>query len=147
MRLLRLCESEGHFHAPTYLGFRDHISLAEALEIEAAMCVIGDHRAEYVDFYKSYEPPPPALAENQTSAPLTHATLRDELAHREQRLAALESTRLRHRAAIAYAASGQPHEPQHRLPAANAAALDRSIDTQRADIARVKALIVKVAHV
>lgn len=119
-----------------YLALRDEITIGEALEIEAALCVIGDRRESFAEWRRRN---PHATAEKaqaatggQGAAPSSDA-LRDELAHREQCLARDRGRLEKHRHAVALAAAGQP-EPAGRMDVASARVLEQAIASHRSVI-------------
>ncbi len=131
MRLLRLCESEGRVDFKAYLALRDSISIREALEIETALCVIGDRREEYTEFRREYVERTKGKSKTVDIGEVahgkaTHTELRKELESRQARLDAHRHKLMMHRTAVAYAASGQV-EPPGRLTPEAARSLDTSI--------------------
>lgn len=138
MRLYRLCEHEGRIDVSTYIAFRDHVTIGEALEMEAAVCAIGDFRAEFSDFMRDYKPSMSAGLAPTSDQQATPEDLRAEITHRESLLERARAARLRHRAAVAYAASGQ-QEPPGRLTRAAIDAVDQSIAAQESAIAYLRA--------
>jgi len=107
-----------------YLALRDSISIAEALEIEAARCVIGDFLAEWNDFSSTYKPD--TLAHSDTPTAATPDETKGEVASRVAARDRLIAARQRHRMAIAYASSGQA-EPPGRLTHDAAQSIDAMI--------------------
>jgi hypothetical protein len=139
MRLLRMCEHEGRADIGAYVALRDDVTIGEALEIEAALVVVGDFRAEFSDFMRDYKPAQsPTSPAHVGELRATPEDLRAELAHRESVLARAQAARMKHRAAIAYAASGQP-EPPGRLSHAAIVAVDNAIAAQENAIAALRA--------
>lgn len=119
-----------------YLALRDEITIGEALEIEAALCVIGDRRESFAEWrrknpHAAAEPSP--VAGGGEPRPPTHDALRDELAHRERSLARDRALLEKHRHAVAYAAAGHP-EPPGRMDVATARVLEQAIASHRSVI-------------
>ena len=143
MRLYRLCEGKKGIEIGSYLAMRDSISLAEALKIEAATCILGDERAEFTDFYQEYLKTgrkKPAKTSFKMPAGPSKAELEAEIEYRESQLTRQKERLMRHRQAVAYAASGQ-EEPPGRLTLAQAKAIDESIKAQEASIAHARGML------
>jgi len=115
MRLLRLCECEGRIDFGAYLALRDSVTIGEALELEAALVVIGDNREEYSDFRREWDKrergkprDAPTLANPTGQRKADPAEIRAELEHRQSVLARDRARLNRHRLAVACAASHMP---------------------------------------
>lgn len=141
-----MCEHDGRLDMGAYVALREDVTIGEALEIEAALCVIGDFREEYSDFRSKWRdsgaPIGPRPASESRARP---EDLRAELTHRTTMLERAQAARMRHRAAIAYAASGQP-EPPGRLSHAAIAAVDATIAAQENAIAALRAQLESVSN-
>lgn len=115
MRLLRMCESEGRIDFGAYSALKSDLTLGEALELEAALCVAGDQRAEFAEFYQEYKkkelsPNQPA-DESATQPKVTPEQIRAEIKYRRDMLQRDTERLMRHRTAVGMAASGQPEPP------------------------------------
>lgn len=134
-----MCEHEGRADMGAYVALRDSITIGEALEIEASLVVIGDFRAEFGDFMRDYRPAQmPTSPAHVGELRATAEEMRAELASRSAVLERAQTARMKHRAAIAYAASGQP-EPPGRLSPAAIAAVENAISAQENAIAALRA--------
>jgi hypothetical protein len=125
MRLYRLCECEGRLDFGAYAALKNDVTIAEALELEAALCVIGDHRAEFAEFYqddKKREHRGEAVEVRSLAGP-TPAQMREELAYRQGCLERARGLLTAHRRAVGMAASGLP-EPPGRIDPGTVTALE-----------------------
>jgi hypothetical protein len=142
MRLLRLCESEGGLDFGSFLALRESVSLGEALEIEAALCVIGDQRAEFADFFQANQGKSTAEKVKPGAVEGSAASLdglKLELVDRERRLDVGARRLMAHRQAVAMPDSDQ----SGRLSVKAARSLQESLDAQRNSIAYVSKLMEK----
>lgn len=121
-------DGQGGFNWEGLRALKTHVSLREALEIEAVKCVAGDARHEYQNFYSKY------LAEQRTTSKdvsklgqLDPARLLEEIEMTRQAIDEHEALLAEHRAAVV---TGKPSP----LSAADVDATHETVASLRANL-------------
>jgi hypothetical protein len=96
------------------------------------LCVIGDHRAEFSEFYQEYKKQElgPTVAKIGPARGPTREQLCAELEYRKTVLTRDTERLMKHRAAVGYAASGQA-EPPGRLDVGAVRAIEQMVASHK----------------
>lgn len=131
-------DGQGGFNWEGLRALKTHVSLREALEIEAVKCVAGDTRHEYQNFYSTY------LAEQRAASKdvsklgqLDPARLLEEIDMTRQAISEHEAMLAEHRAAVV---AKQPSQ----LSDADVDATHATLDSLRANLPVIEAEYAKL---
>lgn len=142
MRLYRLCENKHGMDLRAYKALREDISLAEALELEAARCILRDEQAEFADFYQEHRANAAKPSDKRPQKGIPDPAKDDiaaEIEYREGQLQAAERRLMEHRMAIALPGADQ----SKKLNPKRAQILQKSIEAHRKSLEVARDLLEK----